>query len=367
MNLPHKQQLLALVASGKTEKALKLFLSISAQQDDELYQEAVLLSNRLKNYSTATTRNTLSFEQKNIGIAQINDSLMILINRLDDDSFGAIASVSGNQNNAGNWNKIIGVGVLLLVLIGIYIVFNERNYQGTDLNNDTSTLPIEDNTQAATSDTPSGIDEDEPDVTEENKEQTEIANKPTRNQPKYAEIVIEKSDCDFGQIESGKLIAHTFKIRNRGAINYKIRDINSECTCISIEDYSKNIPPQGDGFVSIIYDSSKKTGNQQENIVLTGNTSPTRSIITIRGNVVSLPKKQILECYLGKAGVEIELSKSGTKANAISDENGKLQIEVPKEWVGTVVSIAYKKGDQIVYRNIKLKEENIELPASFKN
>lgn len=61
---------------------------------------------------------------------------------------------------------------------------------------------------------------------------------------------------DWGQIEEGSEIRHTFKLENRGSETVVIEKARTSCGCGAF-DFSREIPPGGEGHLSILIPGNK--------------------------------------------------------------------------------------------------------------
>jgi hypothetical protein len=61
---------------------------------------------------------------------------------------------------------------------------------------------------------------------------------------------------DWGTVEPGTAIRHTFRLENRGTEPVKIAKARSSCGCGAF-DFSREIPPGGEGYLSILIPGDK--------------------------------------------------------------------------------------------------------------
>ncbi len=55
---------------------------------------------------------------------------------------------------------------------------------------------------------------------------------------------------DFGTVQEGQPLSHTFVIENRGGQALKIEEVDPDCAC-TVPDYDESIPPGGKGKVTL--------------------------------------------------------------------------------------------------------------------
>jgi len=63
-------------------------------------------------------------------------------------------------------------------------------------------------------------------------------------------MVVGQTTFDFGTIQEGQPLSHTFVIENRGGEPLKIEDVDPDCAC-TVPDYDETIHPGGKGKVTL--------------------------------------------------------------------------------------------------------------------
>ncbi len=76
---------------------------------------------------------------------------------------------------------------------------------------------------------------------------------------------------DFGELESGEIVAFTFKFTNTGNKNLLIKSIESDCGCISVSYPPKPVKPGETGYIEVEFDSSGLFGKQFKPITVEAN------------------------------------------------------------------------------------------------
>lgn len=112
------------------------------------------------------------------------------------------------------------------------------------------------------------INEYFPPMTEE-----ELANAP--------HIVFETQEYDFGHINEGEKMTHSFKFTNTGKDSLNIRKTKTTCGCTVSELTKMDYGPNETGEINITYDSKGRRGTQIKRITLFTNdpTAPTQDLI----------------------------------------------------------------------------------------
>jgi Protein of unknown function (DUF1573) len=99
-----------------------------------------------------------------------------------------------------------------------------------------------------------------------------------------------ETDFDFGTINEGDIVEHTFKIKNTGEAPLIIQSAKPSCGC-TVPDWTKEpIPVGGEGFIKAKFDSNGKTNIQNKTITVTSNTWPKQTMVRFKAMVT--PKAQ---------------------------------------------------------------------------
>ncbi|MBX9892067.1 MAG: DUF1573 domain-containing protein [Chitinophagaceae bacterium] len=88
-------------------------------------------------------------------------------------------------------------------------------------------------------------------------------------------IYIDSMIKFYDTIKSGILIKGTFKIKNIGTKNLKITNIQSGCSCVTINNYNqivqKDILPRDSVFINFTLPSATESGYISKGILVIGN------------------------------------------------------------------------------------------------
>lgn len=95
----------------------------------------------------------------------------------------------------------------------------------------------------------------------------------------------KESEHNFGKIEMGVPVTHTFKFTNKGKDDLVISRIITSCGCTTAKWPKQPIPPGGRGSVTATY-SAIYFGNFQKLLVLASNVPATLVSIKLKGEVV---------------------------------------------------------------------------------
>ena len=88
---------------------------------------------------------------------------------------------------------------------------------------------------------------------------------------------------DFGEIQQGDTVSHTFTFKNVGPQALKISNIKPSCGCTAPNWTKELVPPGEEGFVEVIFNSTGKSGTQNKSITVFLNTEEKRKILRFKG------------------------------------------------------------------------------------
>lgn len=91
---------------------------------------------------------------------------------------------------------------------------------------------------------------------------------------------------DFGKVEMGTVIRHTFIYRNTGDKDLIIYYGKGGCTCVKVEYEKDTIAPGGTGEVTMIFDTSNRIGKEGNTIFLQANTPQKIHRARFKGEIV---------------------------------------------------------------------------------
>ena len=91
---------------------------------------------------------------------------------------------------------------------------------------------------------------------------------------------------DFGTIDEGQVVEHTYSFKNSGAAPLIIQNAVGSCGC-TVSDWTKQpIPVGGKGFVTAKFDSNGKTNAQNKTVTVTANTWPKQTVLRFKAMVM---------------------------------------------------------------------------------
>jgi len=104
-----------------------------------------------------------------------------------------------------------------------------------------------------------------------------------------AKIRMVDNTYDFGKINEGDTIVHTFKFQNVGKRDLYVLDTRSVCGCTVAQFSEEAIEPGRYGEITVQFDSHRKTKDQVKKLTIFTNALQNKQYVTLKGYVY--PKK----------------------------------------------------------------------------
>jgi hypothetical protein len=101
------------------------------------------------------------------------------------------------------------------------------------------------------------------------------------------EIQFDNLSYNFGKVIQGEILSYTFHFKNTGKYNLLISSILPSCGCTTSIPPKAPVKPGEKGEVTITFDSKYKNGEIISYLVVTANTYPAQTVLTINANVVT--------------------------------------------------------------------------------
>jgi Protein of unknown function (DUF1573) len=100
-----------------------------------------------------------------------------------------------------------------------------------------------------------------------------------------AKITMEETDFNFGSVNEGDVVKHTFKLKNVGNQPLLITDIRTTCGC-TVPTWNKSpITANANDQVEVKFDTKGKANEQVKKITIIANTFPAETELILRGMV----------------------------------------------------------------------------------
>lgn len=108
---------------------------------------------------------------------------------------------------------------------------------------------------------------------------------------KLAKFEFTETEFNFGDINSGDVVEHTFKFKNTGAVPLVITNTQVTCGCTTPSYTKEPIAPGKMGEMQVKFNSTGKSGNQTKVVTIAANVQGGQDKITIMTNVKAASKE----------------------------------------------------------------------------
>jgi len=103
------------------------------------------------------------------------------------------------------------------------------------------------------------------------------------NLPKF---LFENLVHNLGEVLQGEQINYTFRFENVGKSILIISDVGTTCGCTTSILLKEPIKPEEKGEIPVSFDTTNKNGEVTIYVVVSANTHPAQTVLTIKANVV---------------------------------------------------------------------------------
>ncbi len=103
----------------------------------------------------------------------------------------------------------------------------------------------------------------------------------------YPIISIDTSQFDFGKINEGDVVNHSFNFKNTGTANLIITDVRASCGCTSPSWPKEIIKPGNSNTIIVKYNSDGRKGKFNKGVTVYCNAYPNTAILKIQGEVLT--------------------------------------------------------------------------------
>ena len=90
---------------------------------------------------------------------------------------------------------------------------------------------------------------------------------------------------DFGTVQDGEKVAHTYKFKNTGSEPLVFADAKGSCGCTVPKWPREPIAPGASSHVTVEFDSKGKGGKRNQKVTITANTNPPQTFLYLTGEV----------------------------------------------------------------------------------
>lgn len=113
---------------------------------------------------------------------------------------------------------------------------------------------------------------------------------PKHNHGPTTTMTFKATTYDFGTVEEGIKVKHTFVFENTGTEPLLISNARGSCGCTVPQWPRTAIAPGEKSEISVEFNSTKKGGKRNQQVTITANTEPHNTIINLVGNVTPAEK-----------------------------------------------------------------------------
>ncbi len=107
-----------------------------------------------------------------------------------------------------------------------------------------------------------------------------------------AKITFKETSFDFGTVDEGEEVNHTFEFTNTGKAPLLISDARSSCGCTVPEWPKHPIPPGESGKIDVLFRTKGKQNKQEKPVTLSTNAYPPQAVVYMRGFVTPKPENK---------------------------------------------------------------------------
>jgi hypothetical protein len=107
--------------------------------------------------------------------------------------------------------------------------------------------------------------------------------------------LLDSASYDFGTVNEGQVVEHTFRFRNDGVYPLIINNITSSCGCTTPEWPRDPVVANATSSIKVRFDSKNRTGPQAKTITVYANTEPANYDLRLKGIVNAVPKPAVVQ------------------------------------------------------------------------
>lgn len=105
------------------------------------------------------------------------------------------------------------------------------------------------------------------------------------NTAKVPVMTFDQDMHDFGRLSAGENISYSFHFRNTGNADLIVSGCSASCGCTVASYPKERIAPGGDGYITVSFNSSGKSGQQFQEVTVMSNAQPARIKLKIAAQV----------------------------------------------------------------------------------
>lgn len=154
--------------------------------------------------------------------------------------------------------------------------------------------------------------------------------------PSGVQLIALEDTHDFGTVESGPVVTHTFKLKNLGPNTIDITSVTGACGCTAVLASTSTLAPGEEGGVEVALDTYKLAGPQSKTVTVRSNdVVRPELVLTMHGTVATDVKVAPGRLYLGRlpAGavvsqhVDVEVARPDVEITSVSSDSERLSVQ----------------------------------------
>lgn len=98
---------------------------------------------------------------------------------------------------------------------------------------------------------------------------------------------------DFGQVQEGEKVSHTFEVMNTGKADLLLQSVKPSCGCTTPNYEKKPIRPGKKGEIEVVFNTRGRPGKQRKSITVVTNTEPPNTVLFFTCEVIPAEKTEI--------------------------------------------------------------------------
>ncbi|MEN0005223.1 MAG: DUF1573 domain-containing protein [Bacteroidota bacterium] len=99
------------------------------------------------------------------------------------------------------------------------------------------------------------------------------------------EMTFAETTFDFGTVEEGEKVAHTYSFKNTGNEPLILSNAKGSCGCTVPKWPREPIAPGDSAEITVEFNSKNKKGKRNQKVTITANTNPPQTFIYLTGEV----------------------------------------------------------------------------------
>lgn len=110
------------------------------------------------------------------------------------------------------------------------------------------------------------------------------ADNPNAENPE-PQFSFDEMTWNFGKINEGTIVTHTFKFTNTGNEELIISSCKASCGCTTPLCDQQPVAPGEEGKIKVKFDSKNRKHNINKQVTIVANTNPPTTVLTLKGYV----------------------------------------------------------------------------------